>query len=96
MHNNAFDIDKLSRTAMLYLSDDEKKKLAADVDKLIMFANKIKDFEYDEVKYWKRGPKNVFREDKAHKCTERDELLTEDIVTPEGYISVPIVIGGEE
>lgn len=96
MHRNVFDIDKLADTAMLSLTDAEKEKLTHDVDKLIMFANKIKDFEFDEVKYGKRGPKNVFREDAVGACTDRNELIFSDKITSDGYISVPIVIGGEE
>lgn len=96
MHSNEFNIDKLADTAMLSLTDAEKQKLTHDVNKLIMFANKIKDFEYDEVKYFKRGPKNVFRSDIVGTCTARDELLNSPKNTSDGYITVPIVIGGEE
>ena len=95
-HDNTFNIDKLAQTAMLSISEAEKEKLTSDMNKLISFADKIKDFEYDEVKYGKRGPKNVFRDDTAKKSTDRSELLRSAGSVDDGYITVPIVIGGEE
>ena len=91
-----FNIEKLADAAMLSLSNEEKQKLVSDMEKLIAFAKKIKDFEYDEVKYGKRGPKNVFRADEVEKCTDRGELLSGCVSTADGFISVPAVLGGEE
>ena len=94
--DNNINIERLADVAMLSLTDNEKKKLTADMQKLIAFAEKIKDFEYDEVKYGKRGPKNVFRSDKIGTRFERSELLSGCNATSEGFIEVPAVIGGEE
>lgn len=94
--DNNFNIEKLADAAMLSLSDSEKKKLVSGMNKLIAFAEKIKDFEYDEVKYGKRGPKNVFRDDEVGNCTDRSELLSGCVSTSDGFIAVPAVLGGEE
>ena len=94
--DNSINIERLADIAMLSLTEEEKQKLTADAKKLISFAEKIKDFEYDEVKYGKRGPKNVLRADKPSPCTNRESLLSGCVSTAGGFIEVPAVIGGEE
>lgn len=94
--DNSFNIEKLADAAMLSLSESEKRKLSSDLDKLIVFAEKIKNFEYDEVKYGKRGPKNILREDTVGKCTDRSDLLSACKSTASGFIEVPAVTGGEQ
>ena len=43
--DNNINIERLADVAMLSLTDNEKQKLTADMQKLIAFAEKIKDFE---------------------------------------------------
>ena len=87
-------IDKLSRLSMLQFSEEEKKLIKHDLEKMIGFVDKLKELDTEGVEpLLHMSPRvNVLREDSPGGMLSRDEALANAPHHNGNYFTVPKVI----
>lgn len=91
----SIDVENIANLASLYLTEDEKKSYAEDMNSIIAFANTITAVDTSDIKAKEHLVQvtNVFHEDEEiiHDI-EREELLAASPTKENGYITVPRVV----
>lgn len=93
------NIDKICALAMLSLSDAEKSKLIEDINSTLVFFQQLRSIDtdgMDRMPYFPHDNLNVQREDTVGEPLCRDRLLAEAPDSDGEYITVPLVISGED
>lgn len=89
------DVEKIANLACLYLTEEDKKGYAEDMNSIIAFADTITKVDTAKIKAKEHliPINNVFHEDDEiiHTVT-RDELLAASPTKTDGYITVPRVV----
>lgn len=85
------DLNQLATLACLDISEEERERLAKDMEAIIAFASRLP--EVDEVLFDGKDALEVtqLREDSSACCFSREDLLASAHTRREGYITVPRV-----
>ncbi len=88
------DVDKIAALAKLKFSDEEKQKLAKQLDQIVAYVEKLNELDTESIEptYHVIDLKNVFREDKVEPWLTQEEALQNAPAKKHGYFSVPKVI----
>ena len=95
-----FDIERLATLSQLTLSENEKRSLGCELERMLDFVSSIAELDTQNYGYNESSalddltPKNVFftEQNAISPVYSRDELLKNAPSVTEGYISVPRVI----
>jgi aspartyl-tRNA(Asn)/glutamyl-tRNA(Gln) amidotransferase subunit C len=87
-------IDKLSKLAMLQFSDEERKEIKSDLEKMIGFVDKLKELDTTGVAplLHMSADVNVLREDVPGDMLHHEEALRNAPLHDDVYFKVPKVI----
>jgi aspartyl-tRNA(Asn)/glutamyl-tRNA(Gln) amidotransferase subunit C len=87
-------IDQLAESSKLYLTEDEKKKISAEMENIILFVNKLNELDTSNTKpmYQVVEMKNIFREDSVKNILDRDKILENAPSVENGCFKVPRVV----
>ncbi len=87
-------IDKLAHLARLHFNEEEKKEIKQDLQKMIVFVEKLNELDLDEVEpmLHMSDEVNVLREDEISGSIGRDEALKNAPSHDEQFFKVPKVI----
>lgn len=89
------DVENIANLACLYLTEEDKKSYAEDMNSIIAFADTITRVDTSDIKAKEHliPISNVFHDDEEiiH-IVERDELLAASPTKTNGYITVPRVV----
>lgn len=90
----AIDVDNIASLARLSIPEGEKAKLAADMNSVIAFADRLSEIDTSGVEAAAHivPMSNVFREDVPERNFDRESLLAAARTTADGYITVPRVV----
>ena len=90
-------IDRLSQLAKLKFSEDEKKELKVDLERMIEFVEKLKEVDTAGVEPLLHitGAVNVLREDEVKQTVTKEEALLNAPLTDGNFFKVPKVIKKE-
>ncbi len=88
------DVDNVAHLARLFLTPQEKKTMAPEMEAIIDFANQLAEIDTEGVEITAHvvAMDNVFRADIVEESATRQELLQNAPTTSGGYITVPKVI----
>ena len=88
------DVEYLGKLARIELSEEEKKKLENDLEKILEYISKLNEVNTENVPptYHVLPIKNVFREDKVKESFPREELLKNAPDRTEEFFKVPKII----
>ena len=95
MKNTKIDLEHLAALSGLSLSDSEKAAFEKDMDELISFADRIKDFDGDTLEsepFFVHSEKNIFRKDECADSLSSASLLSAAAQKRDGYIAVPEIL----
>lgn len=91
------DIDHIEKLSMLKMSENEKKEIKVEINKMLDYVDKIKELPLEG-----RGilvnpveNKNIYREDVVKRSMDQKEFLKNAPEKYEDYLQVPIVIDRE-
>ncbi|TFG09126.1 MAG: Asp-tRNA(Asn)/Glu-tRNA(Gln) amidotransferase subunit GatC [Promethearchaeota archaeon] len=88
-------IDYVAKLALLELSEEEKEKLAKQLNEIISYFNKLNDLNTSTVEPTTHpidDLKNVFREDIPWKGLTNEEALKNAQYKKDGYIKAPKIL----
>ena len=90
-------IDRLSQLAKLKFSEDEKKELKVDLERMIEFVEKLKEVDTAGVEPLLHitDSVNVLREDEVKQTITKEEALLNAPLTDGNFFKVPKVIKKE-
>lgn len=90
-------IDRLAVLAKLKFSEEEKKELNADLERMIEFVEKLKEIDTTGIEPLLHitDAVNVLREDEVKQTITRQEALLNAPLTDGSFIKVPKVIKKE-
>ncbi len=90
-------IDRLAVLAKLKFSEEEKKELNADLERMIEFVEKLKEVDTTGIEPLLHitDAVNVLREDEVRQTITRQEALLNAPLTDGSFIKVPKVIKRE-
>lgn len=88
------DVEYLGKLARIELSEEEKKKLENDLEKILEYISKLNKVNTENVSptYHVLPVKNVFRKDKVKESFSREELLKNAPDKTEEFFKVPKII----
>lgn len=94
MEVNRALVNNLAHLSRLYFTDDEKKELEHDLQRMISFVEKLNEVDTKDVKPLKHMSTeiNVFREDEIKGSATREEALQNAPATDGIFFKVPKVI----
>jgi aspartyl-tRNA(Asn)/glutamyl-tRNA(Gln) amidotransferase subunit C len=94
MEINDAMVDKLSHLARLKFNEAEKQEIKADLQRMIVFVEKLNelDLEHVEPLLHMSGEVNVLREDEVNGSVSRSEALKNAPLHDEQFFKVPKVI----
>lgn len=95
MEKTTVDVENIANLARLYLTDEEKKSYARDMNSIIAFADTIANADTSNIKAREHliSVTNVLREDgEVIHNIEREELLAACPTKKDGYITVPRIV----
>jgi len=87
------DVEHIAALAKLKFTDEEKKKLQAELNKILEYMDKINELDLEGVEPLENinNTENVFREDKAEKCLTKEEALKNAPAKTDDFFKVPKV-----
>ncbi|MCD6423278.1 MAG: Asp-tRNA(Asn)/Glu-tRNA(Gln) amidotransferase subunit GatC [Elusimicrobia bacterium] len=88
------DVEYLGNLARISLSEDEKEKLYADLEKILGYVSQLEkvDTENVEPTYHVLPVKNVFRKDKVKESFSKEEILKNATERKGDFFKVPKII----
>lgn len=93
----SFEIEQIAELARLSLQSEEKAKLKKDLESILSYVDELKAVPTDHVEPTSHvlNLENVFREDKAHPCDIREDILKHAPHREGNFFKVPKVIDQE-
>ena len=88
-------IDHIAKLALLDLNDEEKEKLAKELNHILSFFKKINDLDTNNIKPTTHpidGLENVFREDIPRDCLTNEEATKNAQHKKDGYFKAPRIL----
>lgn len=87
-------IDNLSNLSKLQFSNEEKKIIASDLEKMIAFVNKLQELDTEGIKPLQHMSNvvNVLRNDEVKELNVKSDLMQEVPHTDGVFIKVPKII----
>jgi len=87
-------IDRLANLARLKFSEEEKKELKTDLERMIEFVEKLKEVDTTDVEPLLHitNAVNVLREDEVKQIINKEEALLNAPLTDGNFFKVPKVI----
>jgi aspartyl-tRNA(Asn)/glutamyl-tRNA(Gln) amidotransferase subunit C len=87
------DVEHIAALAKLKFTEEEKKKLQAELNKILEYMDKINELELEGVEPLENinDTENVFREDEAEKCLTKEEALKNAPAKTDDFFKVPKV-----
>ena len=87
------DVEHIAALAKLKFTDEEKKKLQAELNRILEYMDKINELDLEGVEPLENinNTENVFREDKAEKCLTKEEALKNAPAKMDDFFKVPKV-----
>ena len=87
------DVEHIAALAKLKFTDEEKKKLQAELNKILEYMDKINELDLEGVEPLENinNTENVFREDAAEKCLTKEEALKNAPAKTDDFFKVPKV-----
>jgi aspartyl-tRNA(Asn)/glutamyl-tRNA(Gln) amidotransferase subunit C len=94
MEINDAMVDKLAHLARLQFNEEEKKEIKRDLQKMIVFVEKLNELNLDGVEplLHMSDETNVLREDEVKGSISREEALKNAPLHDEQFFKVPKVI----
>jgi aspartyl-tRNA(Asn)/glutamyl-tRNA(Gln) amidotransferase subunit C len=94
MQVNSELVDKIAHLARLHFTEDEKKEIEKDLQRMISFVEKLNEIDTTGVEplMHMSDETNVFREDDVKGSVSREEALRNAPVTDGIFFKVPKVI----
>ncbi|NLC66451.1 MAG: Asp-tRNA(Asn)/Glu-tRNA(Gln) amidotransferase subunit GatC [Clostridium sp.] len=91
------DINHIEELSMLKMSEDEKKEIEIELNKMLDYVDKINELslENNDILVNPVENKNVYREDKVKESMDQQDFLKNAPEKYEDYLQVPIVIDRE-
>ncbi len=91
------ELEKIAHLARIELSEEEKKSMLSDFNKILHFVEKVGelDLENEDALVYISDRKNALREDKLGKETSQQDALKNAPDHDTDYIKVPRVVKGE-
>ena len=91
------DVEHIAALAKLKFTDEEKKKLQAELNRILEYMDKINELDLEGVEPLENinNTENVFREDKAEKCLTKEEALKNAHAKTDDFFKVPKVKGSQ-
>jgi aspartyl-tRNA(Asn)/glutamyl-tRNA(Gln) amidotransferase subunit C len=88
------DVEHIAKLAKLRFTEEEKKRLQMELNKILEYMDKIYELDLKDVEPLENinDTENVFREDKAEKCLTREEALKNAPAKTEEFFKVPKVL----
>ena len=90
------EVDKVAELAKLSFDEQDKQKLAMQLEKIVTYVEKLNELDTENVALTAHvlDLKNILREDKKKVWLEQPEALRNAPRQNKGYFSVPKVIDG--
>ncbi|MFW9936211.1 MAG: Asp-tRNA(Asn)/Glu-tRNA(Gln) amidotransferase subunit GatC [Candidatus Thorarchaeota archaeon] len=88
-------LDHLSKLALLDLAEEEKEKLANELNKILEYFKIINEIDTEDIEPMTHpieGLKNVFREDIPWKSLTNEEVLKNTQHKKDGYFKAPRIL----
>jgi len=94
MEINSALVDNIAHLARLYFTDEEKKEIEVDMQRMISFVEKLSEIDTTGVEPLQHmgSSINVLREDEVKGSVSREEALQNAPVTDGVFFKVPKVI----
>ena len=88
------DVNKISELAKLNFSEEEKKKLQNDMNRILEYMDKLNELDLSNVEPLENvnETENVFRDDKKKETISREEALKNAPSKTDKFFKVPKVI----
>jgi aspartyl-tRNA(Asn)/glutamyl-tRNA(Gln) amidotransferase subunit C len=88
------EIQYIANLAELYLSEDEKKRMSAELSQILEHIEKISELDIQNVKPTSHAvvTENVFRDDEPIKPLDREEILSNAPLIEADSFKVPPII----
>ena len=88
------DVNKISELAKLKFSEDEKKKLQNDMNRILEYTDKLNELDLSNVEPLENinETENVFRNDETKETITREEALKNAPSKTDKFFKVPKVI----
>ena len=88
------DVNKISKLAKLKFSEEEKKKLQKDMNRILDYMDKINELDLSKVEPLENinETENVFRNDEPKETISREEALKNAPSKTDKFFKVPKVI----
>lgn len=89
------DVDKVAALAKLDFSEEEKTRIAEQLNQIVAYVEKLQELNTDDVPPTSHviNLVNVLRDDKVEPWLSQEEALRNAPAKKRGYFSVPKVIG---
>jgi aspartyl-tRNA(Asn)/glutamyl-tRNA(Gln) amidotransferase subunit C len=87
-------VEYVAKLARINLTNDQKKNLNSQLSNILEYVDKLKEVNVEGITPL-RSPHaegNIFRQDKAAKGSEREDILNNSPAREENYFKVPKVI----
>jgi len=88
-------VDQIAKLALLDLKDEEKEKLAEQLNDILSYFKKLNDLDTSDIKPTIHpivGLENVFREDVPRDCLTNEEAIKNAQHKKEGYFKAPRIL----
>ena len=88
-------VDQIAKLALLDLKDEEKEKLAEQLNDILSYFKKLNDLDTSDIKptiHPIDGLENVFREDVPRDCLTNEEAIKNAQHKKEGYFKAPRIL----
>ncbi|MEP7375653.1 MAG: Asp-tRNA(Asn)/Glu-tRNA(Gln) amidotransferase subunit GatC [Chitinophagaceae bacterium] len=94
MEVNDAMVDKLAHLARLKFNDAEKREIKTDLQRMIVFVEKLNELDLENVEplLHMSGEVNILREDEVKGSVSRSEALKNAPIHDEQFFKVPKVI----
>ncbi len=88
------DVQYIAHLSRIHVGEDEASTLAKDLEKILVYIEKLKTLNVDHVKPTSHvlPIENVFREDHVTASLERDQVMKMTVHHDKGFFNVPQVI----
>lgn len=88
------DVNKISKLAKLKFSEDEKKKLQNDMNRILDYMDKLNELDLSNVEPLENinETENIFRDDEKKETISREEALKNAPSKTDKFFKVPKVI----
>ena len=88
------DVEHIAELAKLRFTEEEKKRLQMELNKILEYMDKINELDLKDVEPLENinDTENVFSEDKPEKCLTREEALKNAPAKTDEFFKVPKVL----